>query len=66
MNSSENQAGQVTGKRLAVLALSALGVVYGDIGTSPLYAVKEVFAGITRFRSPRPMFSAACRFFSGR
>ena len=45
MNSSENQAGQVTGKRLAVLALSALGVVYGDIGTSPLYAVKEVFAG---------------------
>jgi KUP system potassium uptake protein len=27
----------------AVLALAALGVVYGDIGTSPLYAVKEVF-----------------------
>src|SRR6202162_5771396 len=25
------------------LALAALGVVYGDIGTSPLYAVKEVF-----------------------
>jgi KUP system potassium uptake protein len=34
-----------TGKRLAVIALAALGVVYGDIGTSPLYAVKEVFAG---------------------
>ena len=45
MNSSHDHAGQVTGKRLAVLALSALGVVYGDIGTSPLYAVKEVFAG---------------------
>jgi KUP system potassium uptake protein len=29
---------------LAVLTLGALGVVYGDIGTSPLYAVKEVFA----------------------
>ncbi len=28
----------------AVLALAALGVVYGDIGTSPLYALKEVFA----------------------
>ncbi|MDO8376454.1 MAG: KUP/HAK/KT family potassium transporter, partial [Aquabacterium sp.] len=28
---------------LAVLTLSALGVVYGDIGTSPLYALKEVF-----------------------
>ena len=26
-----------------VLALAALGVVYGDIGTSPLYAIKEVF-----------------------
>ena len=31
--------------RLPVLALAALGVVYGDIGTSPLYALKEVFAG---------------------
>src|SRR5262245_14318315 len=27
----------------ASLALLALGVVYGDIGTSPLYAVKETF-----------------------
>ena len=33
------------GKRLATLTLSALGVVYGDIGTSPLYALKEVFGG---------------------
>ncbi len=33
------------GKRLALLTLSALGVVYGDIGTSPLYALKEVFGG---------------------
>ncbi|MEI7429864.1 MAG: potassium transporter Kup [Betaproteobacteria bacterium] len=31
--------------RQAVLALAALGVVYGDIGTSPLYTLKEVFAG---------------------
>jgi KUP system potassium uptake protein len=28
---------------LAALTLSAIGVVYGDIGTSVLYAVKEVF-----------------------
>ncbi|MCI1193093.1 potassium transporter Kup [Calidifontimicrobium sp. SYSU G02091] len=28
---------------LAGLTLGALGVVYGDIGTSPLYALKEVF-----------------------
>ncbi len=31
--------------RQAALALAALGVVYGDIGTSPLYVMKEVFAG---------------------
>jgi KUP system potassium uptake protein len=31
--------------RLAALSLAALGVVYGDIGTSPLYTMKEVFAG---------------------
>jgi len=30
---------------LAKLALGAIGVVYGDIGTSPLYAVKETFVG---------------------
>ncbi len=29
---------------LPVLTLGALGVVYGDIGTSPLYALREVFA----------------------
>lgn len=30
--------------KLPALALAALGVVYGDIGTSPLYTMKEVFA----------------------
>jgi len=34
-----------SGRRLAILALGALGVVYGDIGTSPLYALKECFIG---------------------
>ena len=28
----------------AALTLGAIGVVYGDIGTSPLYALKQVFA----------------------
>ncbi len=32
-----------TGKRLGLLTLTALGVVYGDIGTSPLYALRECF-----------------------
>lgn len=31
------------GRRLALLTLTALGVVFGDIGTSPLYALKECF-----------------------
>src|SRR5689334_9223633 len=30
---------------MAKLALGALGVVYGDIGTSPLYALKECVHG---------------------
>ena len=32
------------GRALALASLGALGVVYGDIGTSPLYAVKECLA----------------------
>lgn len=34
-----------TGKRLALLSLTALGIVYGDIGTSPLYAFRDGFMG---------------------
>ncbi|MEY4768982.1 MAG: hypothetical protein RL637_1621, partial [Pseudomonadota bacterium] len=32
-------------KNLLPLSLGALGVVYGDIGTSPLYAMTEIFHG---------------------
>ncbi|HSR36549.1 MAG TPA: KUP/HAK/KT family potassium transporter, partial [Desulfurivibrionaceae bacterium] len=32
-------------KKLAGLSLAALGVVFGDIGTSPLYALRECFHG---------------------
>lgn len=32
-------------KNLSALVISAIGVVYGDIGTSPLYAIKESLAG---------------------
>jgi len=32
------------GRRILVASLGALGVVYGDIGTSPLYAIKECLA----------------------
>jgi KUP system potassium uptake protein len=34
-----------TGKALPALTLGAIGVVFGDIGTSPLYALKEIFSG---------------------
>ncbi len=32
---------------LAALTLGALGVVYGDIGTRPLYTMKEIFSPAT-------------------
>jgi KUP system potassium uptake protein len=32
-----------SGRRLAGLSLIALGIVYGDIGTSPLYALRQCF-----------------------
>ena len=31
--------------RLVTTAIAAMGVVFGDIGTSPLYAMKEAFNG---------------------
>ncbi|MFO0703495.1 MAG: KUP/HAK/KT family potassium transporter [Patescibacteria group bacterium] len=31
--------------KVAFLSIGALGVVYGDIGTSPLYAINEIFFG---------------------
>jgi KUP system potassium uptake protein len=32
----------------AALALGALGIVFGDIGTSPIYAFRQCFAGMLR------------------
>ena len=55
-----------TGSALAKLALGALGVVYGDIGTSPLYALKECFTATTASpRRPRTC-SVSSRSCSGR
>lgn len=36
---------QARGSTSAALVLGALGIVYGDIGTSPLYALRESFEG---------------------
>ena len=40
-NTTEENAG----RKLVTLSLAALGVVFGDIGTSPLYAIRECFHG---------------------
>jgi KUP system potassium uptake protein len=45
MTESDSEHGHTIGGRTSVLALGAIGVVFGDIGTSPLYALKEMFAG---------------------
>ncbi len=40
-----NQTQEMDRKRLLTLSVAALGVVFGDIGTSPLYAIRECFYG---------------------
>ena len=45
MSSTDATTTEPGGRRLALLAVAALGVVYGDIGTSPLYAIRECFFG---------------------
>jgi KUP system potassium uptake protein len=44
MSSTLASAAAVPFNKRAALALAALGVVYGDIGTSPLYAFKETLS----------------------
>lgn len=41
---SQTRAQHLSPKAYAALAIGAIGVVFGDIGTSPLYALKESFA----------------------
>ena len=41
----ENNQNNQRKHSLSALALAALGVVFGDIGTSPLYAIRECFHG---------------------
>ena len=38
-------AAEPRGRQLSLLCLAALGIVYGDLGTSPLYAIRECFTG---------------------
>src|ERR1700675_2050668 len=42
--SAENETGKVPHRRLPALSLAALGIVFGDIGTSPLYTFKTILS----------------------
>lgn len=42
---SDTQGQHTQNESLSALAIGAIGVVFGDIGTSPLYALKESFVG---------------------
>ncbi|MFZ5635182.1 MAG: potassium transporter Kup [Pseudomonadota bacterium] len=44
MHSSVSARDGASSSRFAALLLGAIGVVYGDIGTSPLYTIKEAFS----------------------
>src|SRR5580704_10681603 len=43
VGSEETERHAAAGGGLALASLSALGIVFGDIGTSPLYTLKTVF-----------------------
>jgi KUP system potassium uptake protein len=45
LDDGESEHGHRIEGSLPKLALGAIGVVFGDIGTSPLYALKETFKG---------------------
>ena len=45
MSGNNGPAAHPEGRQLFLLTLGALGVVYGDIGTSPLYTVRECLHG---------------------
>jgi K+ transporter len=49
------------GASLAPLILGALGVVFGDIGTSPLYTLKECLLAAGVLRLAGPVCLAFCR-----
>lgn len=58
MMSNEHHQGRMA------ITLAALGVVYGDLGTSPLYALKESFAGHIGLQpAPAEILSIISLFF---
>src|ERR1017187_4340283 len=58
MSGERNSSG-----RVAPMALAALGVVFGDIGTSPLYAVSACFTGPHIAVTPEHVFGVLSLVF---
>src|SRR5450432_4014546 len=58
MSGERNSSG-----RLAPMAVAALGVVFGDIGTSPLYAVSACFTGPGIAVTPEHIFGVLSLIF---
>ena len=50
MGAAGEEPGSGASAGVAALTLGALGIVFGDIGTSPLYAMKETFSGVHELR----------------
>ncbi|MFZ5708487.1 MAG: potassium transporter Kup [Pseudomonadota bacterium] len=48
LNGGGDDPGHGQPRGVALLALGAIGVVYGDIGTSPLYALREALRPVAR------------------
>jgi KUP system potassium uptake protein len=52
MTSIESATGRVPPTRLPILSLTALGIVFGDIGTSPLYTFKTILSMTAKTPDP--------------
>src|SRR5208282_6153392 len=52
-----------SGSRIVPLAVGALGVVFGDIGTSPLYAMSACFTGPNIQVTPEHVFGILSLIF---
>lgn len=60
----DNPSAHIKRQSTAALTLGAVGVVYGDIGTSPLYTVKEIFSPATGIAlTPENLIGAVSTIF---
>lgn len=63
---TDGKSPSINAKRRAMLGVGALGVVFGDIGTSPLYAFQDIFAGVNEIQpiEPRVMGAVSLVFWT--